>query len=166
MLKIIFTIALVAGGIYAFHAIEQANLENPEILHHLDRAWDELRNGTSFASPQNNGSGTVVNGGGYSCSTPDRPNPMNWSAKGGSRAEIGRKKPAPPRFGTVRRMLEKKPETLIAAYNQWRDAIRAHNKIMAASRNGGQGPAVEAARQKVWNARYHYDTLKKKGFGN
>jgi len=164
MIKFFFILALITGGIFTFSVLEEVHKENPEILAQLDEAWQELTNGEH----KDLRTSTTVSGrGNYACTATPRPSTYGYAARSNPRPDFGGRRysnNAPSGNTNIRPSNNKPTNSLVVAHNQWREAVRAYQKAMRASRNGGQDPACRAALQKVYNTKYRYDTLKAQAY--
>ncbi len=162
MIKLIFTIALIAGGVFAFNVLEQIHEENPEILAQLDQVWGEVTSGNfSGASSNTVSPGRDVRGSGPVSVAASRPNTFGYAARSTARPDFGGRRPAPNINSLPERYRRNQTNDLATAYKQWRQAVEHHQKVMRASRNGGQGPEVRAALQRVFDTKFRLDTLKR-----
>jgi len=164
MIKFFLILALVTGGIFAFSVLEEVHKENPEILAQLDQAWREIINGEHNDLRPGGGS----TGAGPVCVAASRPNTFGYAARSNLRPDFGGRRysnNASTQNNNIRFNGNNNANDLAAAYKQWRDAVRKHQKAMQASGNGGQDPACRAALQKVWSTKHRYDTLKAQAYG-
>ncbi len=166
MIKFFFILALITGGIFAFSVLEEVHKENPEILAQLDEAWQEVINGEHDGMRN---SSTVVGRGDYPIAAAPRPSTFGYAARSNARPDFGgrRYSNTPTRNNNSRYSNNRnntQANTLVAAYKQWRDAVRKHQTAMRASRNGGHDAACRAALQEVYTTKYRYDTLKARAY--
>jgi len=157
MIKAIFTILLIAGGVFAFNVLQQIHEDNPRILDELNQTWEEVTSGNSSGASEPF----------YQATTP--PRRLNFSSSAYVRDPSIRSKAKPDvgarpwrsnRNTQPARYNRNQADDLATAYKLWRTAVMEYQAAMRASRNGGHDAACRAALQEVYTTKYHYDTLK------
>jgi hypothetical protein len=157
MIKTIITIALIAGGVFAFNVLQQIHEDNPRILDELDQAWEEVTSGNSSGAFE------------YSNQVRTPPRRLNFSSsayvrdpsiRSNAKPDVGAQPWRPNRNTQPARYNRNQTDDLATAYKLWRTAVMEYQAAMRASRNGGHDAACRAALQEVYTTKYHYDTLK------
>jgi hypothetical protein len=161
MIKAILTIALIAGGVFAFNVLQQIHKDNPEILAELNQTWQEVVSSGNHAGASST-SNQIIQGGRGDCPSiaAIRPGANVSGRRNTGRPDVGAR-PYRPNVNTLpTRHNNNQTNDLATAWKQWRQAVVNHQAAMRANRNGGQGNEVRAALQKVYNTKFRYDTLK------
>jgi hypothetical protein len=147
MIKAFFIIALIAGGIFTFNVLEEIHKENPEILAELDQAWQEVTNGehdreyrSTNLSGRNNFASTAA----------ARPGTTTYRTRNANQVDVGAARTRSwnnPRSAT---------NDLATARNNWHNAIRNYNNIVAAR---GSNYRRQIAHQEVQRTKRIYDNI-------